>query len=145
MPSLAFLRARWFLLALSASVPTVAFFAMAPRIGLHASVPGALIVFLGIGPVLEELVFRGLLQGWLLQQPSVAQRNYAGISLANALTSGVFAAAHLLREPWPWAAATLLPSLVFGVARERSGGVIAPIVLHMAYNGALLAGLLLGL
>ena len=139
-----FLRARWFALALGAALPAIAVFAVGPRLGLHAAVPGPLYVFLIAAPVVEELVFRGLLQGWLLRRAELTRTWAAGVSGANVLTSLAFAGAHLWREPWPWAVATLVPSLVFGFARERSNGVVAPCVLHIAYNGAMAAGLWLG-
>ena len=136
-------RARWFLVALSAALPAIALFAFARQVGLHVALPGSWLVFLLLTPLLEELVFRGLLQGALLRWRRLAAARL-GISGANALTSLAFASAHLWREPWPWAAATLLPALIFGIARERSGGVVAPCVLHAAYNAAMGLGLWLG-
>lgn len=84
-------------------------------------------------PVLEEMVFRGALQGWLLEKPQL-RRSIAGISAANAITSLIFAAMHLFNQSPFWAALIVLPSLVFGWAREVTGGVITPILLHMFYN-----------
>ncbi len=84
-------------------------------------------------PVLEELVFRGALQGWLLQQAwGVRQR--VGLSNANLVTSLVFTAAHIVSHPPLWALSVLLPSLVFGYFRERHAGLLAPILLHASYN-----------
>jgi len=85
-------------------------------------------------PVLEEIVFRGALQGWLLEN-SKFRRSFAGISVANGMTSLLFAAMHLINQSPFWAALIVLPSLVFGWAREATSGVIAPILLHMFYNG----------
>lgn len=87
-------------------------------------------------PVLEELCFRGLLQGWLLEQLSVERRPW-GISLPNLLTSFAFAAAHSPMHSIAWASATLVPSLVFGHLRERYDSVWAPIALHIYYNAGL--------
>jgi len=84
-------------------------------------------------PVLEEIVFRGSIQGALLTRPALA-RSIAGISLACVITSVLFAAAHLLRQPPLWAALVFVPSLVFGWARERHDSLISPTVLHMSYN-----------
>jgi len=87
-------------------------------------------------PVLEELCFRGLLQGWLLQR--LGGTMHAGISAANLITSLAFAAAHLHAQPPAWAMATLLPSLVFGWVRERYGRVLPAIALHVYYNAGLM-------
>ena len=84
-------------------------------------------------PVLEEIVFRGAVQGYLLSHPALT-RSMVGISLACVLTSVLFAAAHLLRQPPLWAALVFLPSLVFGWARERHDSLVSPTLLHMSYN-----------
>ena len=84
-------------------------------------------------PVLEEIVFRGGIQGYLLSHPALA-RSIVGISLACVLTSVLFAAAHLLRQPPLWAALVFLPSLIFGWARERHDSLVSPTILHMSYN-----------
>ena len=88
-------------------------------------------------PILEELSFRGLLQGWLLQQLAGWRRQW-GISLPNLLTSLAFSAAHLPTQSVSWAAATLLPSLLFGHLRERYDRVEPAIALHMYYNAGLI-------
>lgn len=84
-------------------------------------------------PLLEELAFRGALQPLLLRH-AVARRQLAGISLANLLTSLVFAAAHLVQHAPAWAAAVLIPSLAFGYVRERFDAVAPAIALHVFYN-----------
>ncbi len=88
-------------------------------------------------PLLEELCFRGLLQGWLLQHLG-HRRALWRLSTANLLTSLAFATAHLPSQPPAWAAATLLPSLVLGCARERYGCVLPAILLHTYYNAGLM-------
>ena len=86
-------------------------------------------------PVLEELAFRGLIQGELLKR----LRAQAGpLSSANALTSALFAAAHVVLRPSWLAASTFAPSLVFGYFRERHGSLVSPIVLHVTYNAGFL-------
>ncbi len=84
-------------------------------------------------PLLEELVFRGALQGWL-GGFAAGRRSIAGVSGANLLTSLLFAAAHLLYHPPFWAAAVLAPSLVFGWFRDRYQSVVPGILLHILYN-----------
>lgn len=83
-------------------------------------------------PVLEELVFRGLLQGWLAKR--MKHRAWHGLSGANIITSVIFSALHFLHHPPLYAASVFVPSLVFGYFRERQHGLAAPIFLHAWYN-----------
>ena len=84
-------------------------------------------------PMVEELLFRGCLQGFLSIR-EWGQRSLAGISLANLLTSMVFTGAHIATHSLLWASLTWFPSLLFGVLRDRSGSVFPPIALHIMYN-----------
>lgn len=84
-------------------------------------------------PIVEELLFRGCLQGFLLTR-EWGQRSLVGISIANLLTSVVFTGAHIATHSLLWASLTLFPSLLFGVLRDRSGSVFPPIALHIIYN-----------
>lgn len=84
-------------------------------------------------PVLEEYVFRGGLQAALFDRANLRQ-SLLGISIANVITSTVFAALHLINQPPLWAALVFLPSLVFGWMRDRYSNIHASIVLHIAYN-----------
>ena len=92
--------------------------------------------FLLIGPG-EELLFRGVVQGRL--------RQAFGAGAAIGLAAVTFAAMHLMALSGPIAArltavaVLLLPSLVFGLAYERSGNIAVPIVIHGSYNAVLLA------
>lgn len=85
-----------------------------------------------VRPVLEEVVFRGLLQGQLLRLG--AARRLGPVSLANVLATLAFVAAHAFSQPPAWTLATLAPSLVFGHLRERFGSVWPAIVVHALYN-----------
>lgn len=99
----------------------------------------AIVLFLVLwSPLLEELLFRGVIQGQLARR-AWARCKVSGISVANMATSAGFALAHLLHHPPPWAAATAVPSLVFGYFRERHRQVYPAMVLHAAYNGCYLA------
>ena len=140
---------RGFLGALALALPATVLFACAPYLGVQVRVPASPWLFVLVYPVLEELVFRGLVQGWLLQRPALAAPLAARawlprLSAANIIAAALFAAAHLLRSPWPWALATFLPGLVFGWLRERHGGVVAPAIVHVAYNAAVLVGATIG-
>lgn len=84
-------------------------------------------------PVFEEIVFRGALQGSIYRRPW-GKRRRVGISMANLLTSFLFAALHVALRPSLMAAAVFVPSLVFGHFRERYDSLGPPILLHMYYN-----------
>ncbi len=87
-------------------------------------------------PLLEELAFRGWLQGRLLAG-TWGRRSRYGISLANLLTSLAFVAFHMFQHAPAWAALLLLPSLIFGCLRERHRSVLPAVVLHVFYNAGL--------
>lgn len=82
-------------------------------------------------PVLEEIVFRGGLQGWLAARIHGDWRRW---SLANLLTSVIFAALHLVNDSWLAALAIVFPSLIFGFFRDRYQRVLPGILLHCTYN-----------
>ena len=84
-------------------------------------------------PTVEELLFRGCLQGWLFTH-GWGRHSFVGISIANLLTSVAFASAHIATHPLPWALSTVFPSLLFGLLRDRFGSVFPSIVLHIIYN-----------
>ncbi len=88
-------------------------------------------------PVLEEIVFRGALQGWL-RSKSWGLRQRSGVTVANILTSIVFTAAHIVRGSILWSAGVVFPSLIFGFFRDRYGNLYAPIALHIFYNSGLI-------
>jgi len=94
----------------------------------------ALFVFI---PVLEEVIFRGFLQGWLLKK-TWFNKQVAGESRANWLTSLVFALAHLWQHTVMLIPGYFLVSLLLGHFRERYRGVLVPIFLHAYYNLGLL-------
>ncbi len=86
-----------------------------------------------IYPLLEELAFRGAIQGWLLSR-SWGGYSRGGFTLANLITSSAFTGLHFLHYPPLWAASVAVPSLVFGWFRDREGTLYPSIVLHVAYN-----------
>ena len=136
-------RDRWFYVAAAAAVPVV----MALRYGLGewAVTPprswALLLSFTIWQPAVEELLFRGVIQG-RLRATAVGQWQRAGITGANLSTSALFVMAHLAHHTPGWALAALLPSLVFGWMRDRHGSVYPGFVLHCVFNGLyLLAGL----
>jgi membrane protease YdiL (CAAX protease family) len=87
-------------------------------------------------PLLEEGVFRGLLQGQLLRVTAVhgQPRRWGPISWANGLTTLAFVALHLPNQPMLWALAVAAPSLVLGHLRERLGSAWPAVGVHAFYN-----------
>ncbi len=85
-------------------------------------------------PLLEEWLFRGLIQGWLLET-KWGQSAWAGITLANGAATLLFAVAHLLGHTLLWSLLVIGPSLIFGWSRERYRSVLPPVGLHIFYNG----------
>jgi uncharacterized protein len=84
-------------------------------------------------PLVEELLFRGLLQGRLAES-SWGRRQFGGFTLANLSVSLVFTSLHFINHPALWAAGVLFPSLLFGYFRDRHGSVYPAIALHVFYN-----------
>jgi len=89
-----------------------------------------------VQPLLEELVFRGILQGQALQLTAVRgqPRRLGPLTLANALVTLGFVALHLPVQPLAWALAVAVPSLVFGHLRERFASVWPALLVHAVYN-----------
>jgi len=94
--------------------------------------PAKFVIVAAVYPLVGEVVFRGLLQGSLLRTGWGAMR-LGALTAANILAAIAFSAAHLVRTTPPWAAAVLVPGLVFGFFRERHG-LHAAILLHVIYN-----------
>lgn len=93
-------------------------------------------VFLSVAlwqPLFEELLFRGAIQGQVLQT-SWGQKTWLGLSMANLIVSLLFALTHLVSHSISWSFLVLVPSLCFGFARDRFGSVYPAIVLHAFYN-----------
>lgn len=90
-------------------------------------------------PILEEIAYRGALQG-------AFRAGAMGPRRAILATSILFVVMHVPAIPEGSRASALggllVLSLGLGLLRERSGGLMAPIVAHAAFNGAnlLLAG-----
>jgi len=98
--------------------------------------PPAIVVWLKLSllmPVLEEIVFRGGIQSALVSKPRFA-KTWCGVSIANLITSLLFASMHLISQPPVWAALIFIPSLIFGWAKDRYNIVLPSIVLHAVYN-----------
>lgn len=86
-----------------------------------------------LAPVMEELAFRGALQGWVLET-GFGRRRTLGLTGANLVVSVAFTAIHFAYHPPLWAVAVLFPSLVFGHLRDRTGSVLPAMAVHIFYN-----------
>lgn len=84
-------------------------------------------------PFIEELLFRGMVQGQL-RKFDWGQRELLKITAANGVTSLLFAGVHLLYSQPLWALGIVFPSLLFGYFRDHYNSVYPAIVLHSAYN-----------
>lgn len=98
---------------------------------------GPLLLMLLVLPLLEEWVFRGVLQHRLSRVATLRFRRF-GVSGANATASLVFSLAHWPRLGMPVALLMLPPGLVFGHFYERHGGLAVPFLLHAWYNACAL-------
>lgn len=83
-----------------------------------------------LAPVAEELLFRGYLYGKL--------RRTAPVWMAVLITSLTFGAAHLWGGSgslqWAVAADTFVLSIVMSLAREYTGAIWVPVLMHIAKN-----------
>jgi hypothetical protein len=84
-------------------------------------------------PFIEELFFRGWFQGEV-GRLAWTHRAWKGLTLANGITSLLFAATHLWSHPAGWAVAVMIPALVFGYFRDRYTSTYPAIALHIYYN-----------
>lgn len=124
-------------LALALAVPVWA--ALGLWAGKFMYVPSgwpAWMSFVLLYPVVEELVFRGVLQGELLRLTTREGRTLrlGPVSVANALATLAFVAFHTVAQPLAWALAVAVPSLVFGHLRERFASVWPAVLVHVVYN-----------
>ncbi len=83
-------------------------------------------------PTIEEIAFRGLLQELL--RDYVSRRSLGPLTIANLLTSVLFAGLHFIYHAPLWAALVFFPSLVFGFFKDRTRRLLAPVILHVFYN-----------
>ena len=98
--------------------------------------PDFQIVAVSLIPVVEEVYFRGRAFGLIAAS--------SGVTAAVWVTAIVFAAMHAALAPIllpPY----LLISLILGWLRAKSGGLLAPIAAHVAFNACALAAIRLGI
>lgn len=113
---------------------------LVPSSPLTPSIPTlstSLLFLIFIFPVLEEIVFRGLIQESI--QKLLVHKQFKiiflwRISHANLLASMCFTLSHFWSQPALWAAATLIPSLLFGYFKDKYQSLYPSIMLHIFYN-----------
>jgi len=103
------------------------------NIGWPLYSPDRFLILVVLYPLFEELAFRGWLQS-MLYSYRFGYRQLAGISLANIITSLIFAGLHFIYHPPIWATLVLIPSLLFGYFRDKYQSVKPAIILHIFYN-----------
>ena len=84
-------------------------------------------------PMIEELIFRGLVQEYIEKKIS-KNTILKALSWANIFTSLLFVLMHFIYHSPIWAMLVFFPSLVFGYFKERYGHIIPSILLHSFYN-----------
>ena len=127
----------WWLAVLAG--PPVAWLAARAGWGLAVGDPARDLALLMLVTVAEEIVFRGAVQPGLARLLARRDAALPGLTLSNVATSALFALAHLWRHAPLAAAAVFAVSLVYGIARERSGRVWPAALLHAWFNVALYA------
>ncbi len=100
------------------------------NLGLSVLTPGiemglALLVLVVIGPIVEELIFRGYLYGKL-------EALKVGFWLRTVVVSVLFALAHF---QWNIALDVFVLSVIMCILREKTGSLWPAIVMHMLKNG----------
>lgn len=84
-----------------------------------------IVLSLLIGPVFEELLFRGALLSLLLRR--------WGASIAIVATSAMWCLGHLHYPVW-LAGSVLCSGILFGIIRLKSGSIYVPLALHISAN-----------
>lgn len=84
-------------------------------------------------PMLEEIVFRGLIQSQLMLRVRW-RKQWRGISAANVITSVLFSLLHLMHQDPLMVVLIFFPSLIFGYFKDRHQSVLPSIWLHVFYN-----------
>lgn len=96
---------------------------LAPEGFTWSGLLGMLVMVGIVAPIVEEIVFRGLLYGWL--------RPKLGVSLGAGLSALAFAAAHGIGMLIP---ALFVIGLILTWVYERSGSLWPPIIVHGVFN-----------
>ncbi len=93
----------------------------------------SLLFLIFLYPIIEELIFRGMVQEYLYSKTN-QQKLFVRLSVANLFTSLLFVLMHFVHHEPIWAILTFFPSLIFGYFKERFDSIIPSITLHIFYN-----------
>lgn len=95
---------------------------------------GLFLTFVVVAPVIEELVFRGyLFTAW--------RKTRLGLWGTVLLTSLIFALIHAAQYSWLILIYLFVFSIILGLAREKTGSIWTPIVLHVLNNAIAMVSL----
>jgi len=86
-----------------------------------------------IYPITEEFLFRGVIQGYLLNH-RLGPMSKLGISVANIVTTILFFTLHWIGRSLTVASWVIGPSLILGVVREKTDSLVAPMLVHIVWN-----------
>ena len=128
-------RDRLFWLALFIPVPFwFGLFLFADKLGITQTniLSSQYLALVFLYPLIEEIVFRGLIQEALQKR---LKWSSGPITAANLLTSIAFTALHFFYHAPVWAMSVFIPSLIFGFFKERHQSLVPAIILHVFYNG----------
>ena len=131
-----FLKDRFFILALLAGVIgwLLLWFTVIPTFTVaRSSIVGIIVLTVIWYPLLEEILFREIIQNYLFNKPW-GRTTFASLSAANWLTSLLFVSVHFWYQPAMWAILVVIPSLAYGFFRDRFTSIYPSILLHSFYN-----------
>jgi membrane protease YdiL (CAAX protease family) len=124
----------WLAIAAGVVVWLLLWLTAAPTFSIgNRSITKILFVTMVYYPILEEILFRGVVQSSLAKR-SWGSRQWLSLSVANWLTSLLFVVAHVAYQPTLWVMLVFAPSLVFGFFRDRYNNIYPCLVLHSTYN-----------
>jgi len=92
--------------------------------------------------LIEELLFRGIIQGQLSKSNWGQQARFR-ITAANIVTSVLFVAMHMLNSSPTWSLAIFIPSIFYGYFRDTFNSVYPAMLLHSVYNLTVVIGLVI--
>lgn len=135
-----FLKEKWFYLALALAPISLLIGLLSFAHIFSAFQITLLIIILMVfwQPLIEELFFRGLIQGKICQRKWFSKTTL-GLTRANWFVSLLFVIAHLFYSPILWALAVFFPSLIFGWFRDYYQTVVPSILIHAFYNASFIA------
>jgi hypothetical protein len=130
-----YLDVKFFVAVLAGVIVLFTIHQFAPKLFISHYSPDAIIIFnvLLWYPLLEETLFRGVIQGQL-RKKKWALATVLNLTVSNWLTSVIFVGFHFFYHPPVVAFLILVPSLIFGYFRDLYKSILPSLVLHVIYN-----------